>query len=53
MEKIILFSSHQDYCKECVYSNENGTCSNRDYNKNSYKVNCVWHYCKYKKLRTN
>lgn len=50
MAEIILHPTHPDYCKECIYSNKNGSCSNNDYNKNSYQINCVWGYCKYKKL---
>lgn len=48
--EIILHPTHPDYCKECIYSTPSG-CSNTDYQKNSYYVNCVWGYCKYKKVR--
>lgn len=49
MGKIILFPTHPDYCKRCIYSRNNGTCASEKYNENQYKVNCVWHYCKYRK----
>lgn len=49
MGKIILFPTHPDYCKRCIYSRSNGTCASEKYNENQYKVNCVWHYCKYRK----
>lgn len=49
MGEIILHPCHPDYCKECIfYDGSNGSCQSEDYKKNSYKVNCVWHYCKYK-----
>ena len=53
MAEIILFPTNENYCKECAYHNNNGTCSNEKYNQNSYKVNCVWKYCKYKRKRGN
>ena len=46
--EIILHPAHPDYCKECIYNAPIG-CKSKDYNENSYKVNCVWHYCKYKR----
>ena len=50
--KIILFPTHRDYCKECIFHDEfHGKCKNWRYNENAYKVNCVWKYCKYKKVR--
>lgn len=52
MAEIILFPTHKDYCNECIYHNPNfGTCKNIAYNENSYKVNCVWKYCKFKKRK--
>ncbi len=54
MADIILFPTHKGYCKECLYYNSNGeTCNNERYKKNSYEVNCVWKYCKYKRKRGN
>lgn len=50
MGEIILHPTHPDYCKECIYYESYG-CINTDYQKNSYYVNCVWRYCKYKKVR--
>jgi hypothetical protein len=50
MAEIILHPTHPDYCKECIYDNiKTGACTNEKYIENSYKVNCVWGYCKYKK----
>jgi hypothetical protein len=50
MKELILHPSHLDYCNECIYhGSEFGNCLNEDYNKNIYKVNCVWHYCPYKR----
>lgn len=52
MGRIILFPTNENYCKECVYYNgKTGICKNDKYNKNSYEVNCVLKYCKYKKLK--
>ena len=52
MAEIILHPCHPDYCKECIfYGSSNGSCQSEDYIQNSYKVNCVWHYCKYKRKR--
>ena len=52
MAEIILHPCHPDYCKECIfYGSSNGGCQSEDYIQNSYKVNCVWHYCKYKRKR--
>lgn len=52
MGEIILHPCHPDYCKECIfYSEEDGACKSKDYEQNSYKVVCVWHYCKYKRKR--
>ena len=51
MGEIILYPTHEDYCKECIYNNAKlGICNNEMYNKNSYKVNCVWRFCPYKKI---
>lgn len=50
MGEIILHPGHPDYCKECVfYDRKSGACHSADYIQNSYKVVCVWHYCKYKR----
>ena len=50
MGEIVLHPTNKDYCNECIYNNKkNGSCDNKSYNKNSYKVNCVWHYCHCKK----
>lgn len=52
MAEIILHPGHPDYCKECIfYEQSKGQCKSGDYKKNSYYVNCVWRYCKYKKVR--
>ena len=52
MAEIILFPTHPDYCKRCIfYSPENGACQNKKYIKNQYKVVCVWRYCKYRQER--
>lgn len=51
MAEIILHPSHPDYCNECVYHGIFGNCLSDDYNKNSYKVNCVWHFCPYKRKK--
>lgn len=54
MAEIILHPCHPDYCKECIYRDtRTDSCKSSDYNRNSYKVNCVWHYCKYKKKVKN
>lgn len=50
MAEIILHPAHPDYCKECIYYTE-AKCLSEEYNRNSYKVNCVWSYCKYKRKR--
>lgn len=49
--KIILHPSTTGYCKECVYYEKNGQCTNEDYKKHFYEVCCVWRYCKFKKVR--
>ncbi len=49
--KIILHPDAPGYCKECIYDTKDGQCMNEEYKKNAYKVICVWHYCKYKKVR--
>lgn len=49
MRNIVLFPTNRDYCKECIY-NDTNRCTNVNYNRNSYKVNCVWKYCKYKRV---
>lgn len=51
MAEIILHPSHPDYCNECIYHGNFGNCQNEDYIKNDYKVNCVWHYCPYKRRK--
>ena len=38
-------------CYQCIYDTKDGQCMNEEYKKNAYKVICVWHYCKYKKVR--
>lgn len=53
MSRLILFPTHEEYCKKCIYSNKNGSCSNEQYKKNSYYVNCVWKRCKYRKEYCN
>ena len=51
--KIILHPEHPDYCKECVhYIGGSKGCASREYDANSYYVNCVWHYCPYKRKKT-
>ncbi len=49
MAKIILFPTHEEYCRTCAYSSGNGTCNNKKYNEHQYEVNCVWKYCPYRK----
>lgn len=49
MAKIILFPTHENYCRQCIYDGKNGECTNEEYIKNGYKVNCVWKYCPYRK----
>ena len=49
MAKIILFPTHEGYCRTCAYSSGNGTCNNKKYNEHQYEVNCVWKYCPYRK----
>ena len=51
MATIILFPTHRDYCKKCVYDGKRGECKNKNYIENQYKVNCVWKYCPYRKER--
>lgn len=52
MAEIILHPCHPDYCNECVYHGSSfDNCLSEDYNKNIYKVNCVWHYCPYKRKK--
>lgn len=52
MGELILFPTHEDYCKECIYHNiKFETCNNPKYNENIYKVSCVWKYCKFKRKR--
>lgn len=49
MGELILFPTHENYCKECIFNNEKvGICNNPKYNENAYKVNCVWKHCKFK-----
>lgn len=52
MVEIILHPHHPGYCKECVfYDDKNEACTSKDYEQDSYKVVCVWRYCKYKRKR--
>ena len=53
MAKIILFPTHEGYCRTCAYSSGNGTCNNKKYNEHQYEVNCVWKYCPYRKEKLN
>lgn len=53
MAEIILFPTHPEYCNSCIYHQKNGACINEKYIENQYLVNCVWHYCKYRKERTS
>lgn len=49
MAEIILFPTHEDYCKECIYDDlERGICKNPKYNENMFKAICKDKYCKYK-----
>lgn len=48
MAKIILFPTHEDYCRKCMYRGNLNQCSNEKYIKNQYKVLCVWKYCPYR-----
>lgn len=52
MAKVILHPNHPDYCKECIFLGKNGECLSKDYTENSYKVVCVWGYCKFKKIKS-
>lgn len=53
MGDIILHPHHPDYCKECIFNDQNnGTCGNKEYNSHSYMVNCVWKYCPYRKVQS-
>ncbi|MEZ3429922.1 MAG: hypothetical protein K1W36_06615 [Lachnospiraceae bacterium] len=50
MAEIILHPRHPDYCNECIYhGGSSGNCQSGDYNRHIYKVNCVWHYCPYRR----
>ena len=49
--KIVLHPTHPDYCNECIYRGNQGECKNEYYVENIYKVVCIWHICKYKKLK--
>ncbi len=52
MAEIILHPNHPDYCSECIYYGDKfDNCLNEEYNKHDYEVNCVWHYCKYKRKK--
>ena len=44
MAEIILHPNHPD-------GDKFGNCLNEEYNKHDYEVNCVWHYCKYKRKK--
>lgn len=51
MAEIILFPTHTDYCRECVfYAPVTGACTNEKYIENDYYVVCVKKYCPYKKI---
>ena len=52
-QNVILYPTHEGYCKECVYYEGGGICTSKSYIKNSYMVNCVWGYCKYKKVKSD
>lgn len=41
MAKIILFPTHEGYCRTCAYSSGNGTCNNKKYNEHQYEVKVV------------
>lgn len=43
MAKIILFPTHDGYCRTCAYYNENGTCNSEKYNEHQeeYKENVI------------
>lgn len=52
MAEIILFPTHKDYCKECIFDDlGRGICKNPKYNMNMYKAICKDKYCKYKRIR--
>ena len=52
MAEIILHPTHPDYCRECIYDDVKfGAGKNEAYKENGYYVNCIWHYCKFKKVR--
>lgn len=53
MAKIILFPTHDGYCRTCAYYNENGTCNSEKYNEHQYEVSCVWKYCPYRKEKAD
>lgn len=48
---IILFPTHENYCKKCRYYGKMEECTNEKYKRNMYKVCCVWHRCPYRKER--
>lgn len=48
---IVLFPTHDDYCKKCKWHGALGECMNEKYIKNSYYVVCVWRYCRYREER--
>ena len=34
MSNVILFPTHEDYCKSCIFNNlQNGSCENEEYKK--------------------
>lgn len=46
----LYYSLHTKITVESVYNDgKTGGCANEEYIKNSYKVNCVWKYCPYRK----
>lgn len=52
MAEIILFPTHEDYCKECIFDDlDRGICKNPKYNENMYKAICKDKYCKYKRIK--
>lgn len=49
MAGIILFPTHMDYCRSCVYHGPYDSCTNEDYIKGRYNKK----YCPFRKERKN
>ena len=52
MSNIILFPTHEDYCRTCESHDDlYETCTNEKFINNMYDVHCVLGYCPYRKER--